>query len=316
LYDQKRSSIKGGKMLRFGLCCIFIDEPVRFRIFTAKSLSTRSRPEQLKRISQICLHNAENLLKAVNTVARLGIGAFRITSPLLPRYTHPEVGYILQDLPDVQHIENRLSSAGDFAADRNIRLSFHPDQFVVISSPDPSVVERSRLELEYQAMLAERVGAETINLHGGGAYGDKTTTLRRLRRVFDSFSESVRKRLTLENDDRVYTVRDLTPVCSDLKIPLVYDVHHHRCNPDGLTEEQATELSLRTWEKAGREPYFHISSPKNGWEQGDPKPHADYIDADDFPDCWNNLTATVDVEAKAKELAVLKLMKDLSIRGC
>lgn len=300
-------------MLRFGLCCIFVGEPVRFRTLTAKILSALSRGEQLNRISEVCLHNAENLMKAMRTVARLGIGAFRITSPLLPRYTHPEVGYTLADLPGEQDIKSFLSSAGDFATDRGIRLSFHPDQFVVISSPDPSVVERSSVELAYQAMLAGHVGAEIINLHGGGAYGNKEEALGRLRRNFDKLPDAVRRRLSLENDDRIYTVRDLLPVCTDLQIPLVYDVHHHRCNPDGYTEEEATAVSLSTWEKVGKEPYFHISSPKNGWRHSDPKPHADYIDAEDFPACWRQLTATIDVEAKAKELAVLKLMKDLAI---
>ena len=92
---------------------------------------------------------------------------------------------------------------------------------------------------------------------------------------------------------------------------MVYDVHHHRCNPDELTIEEATKHAVRTWQELGREPYFHLSSPKNGWLEGSPKPHADYIDPADFPLCWKNYNITVDIEAKAKELAVLKLMKEL-----
>lgn len=300
-------------MLRFGLCCLFVEQPVRFRAVTAAGLSRLGRPEQLARISAVCESNAASLRLALETVAQLGIGAFRISSPLLPRYTHPGVGYALAALPGVAAIERNLTAARDFAAARDIRLSFHPDQFVVLSSPDPAVVERSRLELEYQGMLAARVGAETIALHGGGAYGDKKEALARLRRAFDTLSEAVRVRLALENDDRTYTVRDLLPVCADLEIPLIYDVHHHRCNPDGLSEEEATALAVRTWESCGREPYFHLSSPRNGWEGRPPRPHADYVDPGDFPPCWLPLRATVDVEAKAKELAVLKLMRDLGV---
>mgnify|MGYP001136138329 CR=1 FL=1 len=88
----------------------------------------------------------------------------------------------------------------------------------------------------------------------------------------------------------------------------MYDVHHHRCLPDGSSVEATTELALGTW---NREPLFHLSSPKNGWESGNPAHHHDYINADDFPVCWKNLDITVEVEAKAKELAVLKLMQDL-----
>ena len=124
--------------------------------------------------------------------------------------------------------------------------------------------------------------------------------------------EATRCRLTLENDDHSYTVKDLLPVCETLSIPLVYDVHHHRCNPDGLTVTEATEACLLGWRQLEREPHLHISSPKHGW-LGKPKPHADFIDSGDFPGEWRALDATIDVEAKAKELAVLQLQADLGL---
>ncbi len=262
-------------------------------------------------LSEICTHNAANLLLAVETVQRLGIGSFRIMSPLFPRMTHPVVGYQLDDLPDGLQITALLDQVRGFAWTHDIRLSFHPDQFVVLSSPHPTVVANSIRELEYQAMLAEAVGAEVINIHAGGAYGDKTAALERLCAIFTNLPEAVRKRLTLENDDVSYTVRDLLPVCEKLTIPLVYDVHHHRCNPDGLTVEEATQMAGDIWRYVGREQYCHISSPKNGWVSGNPKPHADFIDLADLPDCWMGREMTLDVEAKAKELAVLRLMNDL-----
>ncbi|MDH3394074.1 MAG: UV DNA damage repair endonuclease UvsE, partial [Desulfobulbaceae bacterium] len=91
-----------------------------------------------------------------------------------------------------------------------------------------------------------------------------------------------------------------------------YDIHHHRCLPDGHSEEEMTERVVKLWQKLGREPYFHLSSPKHGWKNGSPKPHADYIDPADFPSCWQGLSATIDIEAKAKELAVLRLQKELA----
>ena len=96
----------------------------------------------------------------------------------------------------------------------------------------------------------------------------------------------------------------------------MYDVHHHRCNPDGLSIEEATQLTAETWQMAGREHYCHLSSPRAGWAAGDPKPHADYIDLADVPACWLGRTMTVDIEAKAKELAVVKLMTELKSGGC
>jgi len=301
--------------MRLGLCCLFKNEPVTFRTTTAKALSTVHRSEQLARLSEICSHNAANLLLAVETVQRLGIGSFRIMSPLFPRMTHPGVGYQLADLPDGQLISGTLEKVRSFSRTHDIRLSFHPDQFVVLSSPHRAVVANSVSELAYQAMIAAAVGADVINIHGGGVYGDKQSALKRLSETVTELPDDVRTRLTLENDDVSYTVRDLLPVCEKLAIPLVYDVHHHRCNPDGLTAEEATALAGETWRAVGREQYCHISSPKSGWGNGNPKPHADYIDPADLPECWLGREMTVDVEAKAKELAVVKLFEYLQANG-
>ena len=298
-------------MLRFGLCCLFKDEAVTFRTTTAKTLSSLPRNLQLSKLSEICLHNARNLQLALETVRRLGIGAFRIMSPLFPRMTHPEAGYTLEHLPDVETIHTTLESCRVFALQQQIRLSFHPDQFVVLSSPHPKVVANSIIELQYQAFLAEMVGADVINIHAGGVYGNKQAALQRFGEVYEYLPEPVRSRLTLENDDVSYTPEDLMPLCQRHRIPLVYDVHHHRCNRDRLTVEEATEHAGATWRAVGREQYCHISSPKAGWASNAPRPHADYIDRTDVPECWPGREMTVDVEAKAKELAVLRLMKEM-----
>ncbi len=301
--------------MRFGLCCLFKQEKIAFRTTTAKALRAMPRSEQLLKLSAICHDNARNLLQAVQACHDLGIGAFRIMSPLFPRMTHPEVGYELDELPEGDAVRHLLDATRILARRHDLRLSFHPDQFVVLSSPHPTVVASSIRELEYQAYLAEAVGADVINLHAGGVYGDKQLALERFYQVFDDLPEAVRTRLTLENDDQSYTVRDLLPTCERLSIPLVYDVHHHRCHPDGLSIEEATQLAAETWRISHREPYCHLSSPRAGWTAGDPKPHADYIDPADFPPCWRGRTMTVDIEAKAKELAVVKLMTDLKPGG-
>jgi UV DNA damage endonuclease len=296
--------------IRFGLCCLFSKEPITFRTTTATALLSLPRERQLLKLSEICVHNIHNLYLALEAVRRLGIGAFRIMSPLFPRMTHPHVGYTPDELPEGESIRQLLEKSRLFAEQHAIRLSFHPDQFVVLSSPHPKVVENSIRELAYQGELAESLGADVINIHAGGVYGNKQAALQRFAAVFPGLPASIRSRLTLENDDVSYTPGDLLPVCEKLSIPLVYDVHHHRCNPDTLSVEAATALAGETWHREGREQYCHLSSPRNGWGSGNPRPHADYIDSADLPDCWLGREMTVDVEAKAKELAVLRLMDE------
>lgn len=133
-----------------------------------------------------------------------------------------------------------------------------------------------------------------------------TAALARLRKGLARLPRAVRTRLTLENDDISYTPSDLLPVCREMNVPLVYDVHHHRCLPDAVTIEQATAAAVKTW---NREPMFHLSSPIEGWRGRQPRRHHDYINPRDFPACWEDLEITIEVEAKAKELAVLRLRK-------
>lgn len=240
------------------------------------------------------------------------IGSFRINSQILPIKTHPDAGYDMGELPEGPAIIERFRECGMFARQESLRLSFHPDQFVVLNSPNPKTLANSLAELDYQAEVAEWVGADTINLHGGGAYGDKTTALQVLRANIKQLPMPVSSRLTLENDDKIYTPSDLLQTCEETGVPLVYDVHHHRCLPDGLTVAEATQRARATW---NREPLFHVSSPKEGWDGPKPERHHDYIDAVDFPKEWMDWPLTVEVEAKAKELAVCKLMAELKCTG-
>ncbi len=293
--------------MRFGLCCIFVEQPIRFRRATARHLGRMPRVRQLEHLGALCLHNARSLRQALEYCSRVGIGAFRVNSQILPLKTHPQVGYRMEDLPDHGEIVATFRGCGRFARTHRLRTSFHPDQFILLSSPDAGVVERSFADLDYQAEVAEWIGADVINIHGGGAYGDKPTALNRLKANVQLLPARVRRRLCLENDDRVYTPADLLPVCRDLRIPLVYDVHHHRCLPDGIGVDETTAAATATWD---REPLFHVSSPRDGGRTL--REHADYIRPTDIPTAWLELDITVDIEAKAKEKAVIRLMRDLS----
>ena len=295
-------------MLRLGLCCIFRNEPIKFRRTTARYVLKHPLEQQRLHLADICRHNAESLMQALVFCSGHGIGAFRINSQILPVITHPQAGYTMADLPGGPTIIDMFKTCGRYARAHDIRLSFHPDQFILLSSPKKEVVCRALADLQYHARVADWVGADVINIHGGGAYGDKTGTLKHLAREIRNLPEVIRHRLTLENDDRVYTPRDLLPLCRDTGIPLVYDVHHHRCRPDGRSVEETTRLAIETW---NREPLFHLSSPLEPGDTVMDRRHHDFIDIKDFPEAWLGIDITVDVEAKAKELAVLKLKQDL-----
>jgi len=300
-------------MIRFGLCCVFHEAPIRFRTATAKYvLKLRSlNQDPLHYLSQIILDNLQALEQAISYCGEHHIGAFRINSQFMPLYTHPEVKYQLKDFGEAEIIYQKFERCRELAKMLGIRLTLHPDQFVILNSPNERVVKASMEELEYHGLLAELIGADVINIHAGGVYGDKSAALDRLMQQIPKLSKRVRQRLTLENDDKSFTPEDLLPVCRAVGIPLVYDIHHHRCLPDQFTIDEASQLCYQTW---NREPLFHISSPREGWSGKKLTSHHDYIDIHDFPLFWLSLDPlTIEIEAKAKEVAIARLMKELNL---
>ncbi len=249
---------------RWGLCCQFLDAPISFRTATHGYVARLESPVARGYLAEIAAHNADALAAAIERCHQLGIGAFRVNSQVLPLATHPITGYTLERLDPSGAIAGAFQWAGALAEAYDIRLSLHPDQFVVLNSEREAVARSAVQELEHQAMIAELIGADVICLHGGGAAGGLGQAAERLERGLELLSPRVRERLALENDDRCFTPRSLLPLCRRSGVPLVYDVHHHRCLPDQLSVEDATELAAETWQ--GREQYCHLSSPKGGWE--------------------------------------------------
>ena len=298
--------------LRFGLCCQFLDHPIRFRTATHRYVSGLSAAARLAYLGSIARDNADALLRAIRVCHRLGIGAFRVNSQFLPLVTHAESGYVLDDIDPSGEIRTMLGRARETAFELDVRLSLHPDQFVVLNSEHEGVVASSVSELNRQGELAELIGADTIVLHAGSRRGGIADALARLERGIGRLAPQARARLALENDDRLFAPADLLPLCRRLGVPFVYDVHHHRCHPDGLAIDRATDQAAATWDS--REPWVHISSPRDGWRAPNPRPHAAQIDPADFPMAWRGRAMTVDVEAKDKDRAVLALMKALARR--
>ena len=296
---------------RWGLCCQFLDSPIKFRQATHRYVATLDESARMQYLSGIVRDNAQALIQAIGRCAELEIGAFRINSQIMPLATHPASGYELSQLNDSNIIVESFQAAGKLARENQIRLSFHPDQFVVLNSVSDKVRASSIEEMNHQAMVAELIDAEALTLHVGGKVGGTQQALDRLEKGIHLLGEPARSRLALENDDRLFSPADLLPFCERTGIPFIYDVHHHRCNPDAMLVADATRRATATW--GGREPWMHISSPRGKPDTKDFRPHADYIDPADFPSEWLSMRMTIDVEAKEKERAVLAIQK--AIRG-
>lgn len=299
---------------RLGLCCAFVDQPdFKFRTTTVAHLSRLAATDDRVAFAfyeKIIVENIEMLARVVAWCADNGIHAFRINSDLWPRATHPLVAPWVEELFTRVDIQTQHTRVRELARLRDIRLSEHPDQFLVGNSLRDDVVASTITELEWRGRLGDALGVDVICLHVGSGAPDRDSALWRWDATITRLSPSVLSKLALENDDRTFAPEHILPACLTWNIPLIYDAHHHRVLRDSLSEAEATEFAIATW--GNREPYFHLSSPRAGWNNGDARPHHDLIEPTDWPDVWTSLWEagvkfTVDIEAKAKERAVFEV---------
>jgi len=266
-------------------------------------------------------------------LGRVGIRMYRLSSELAPYLTHP-------DLPQFHHqldeCAAELALVGQMAREAGLRLSFHPSQYVVLNAADATIAARSAAEITAQAQMLEamNLGPEAVVVvHLGGVYGDKKEAMERFVVRYEELPAVVRQRLVLENDDASYSVVDIHRIHRKTGLRLVFDyLHFLNHNPESLSLTEALALTLDTW-PADVTPKVHFSSPSTAMrtvEHTDsgtggrrlvlrppqPTQHADFIDPFAFIAFLRQAQGLRDfdvmLEAKAKDLALLRLRDDLS----
>src|SRR3954465_14626013 len=262
---------------------------------------------------------------------RHDIRMYRIASAFVPYATHA-------DLPQFHHqlteCADELGELGARGRALGIRLSFHPGQYCVLNSERPEVVDAALCDLELHAQvldLMEQAAAAVVVLHVGARGDNAALAADRFVAGFERLSEHARSRLVLENDDRLFGIGDVLRLSSRTGLRVVWDAHHHAChNPDRIPEREALRLAIGTWQR-GVVPKIHYSSPKTAVEERRSKrgrqvvrvpalpprsAHADLVDPFAFDRFLREVVRGADVdvmlEAKAKDLALLRLRQELA----
>ena len=261
--------------------------------------------------SEITLANAKDLHNIMTWNVLNEHNFYRMTSGLAPWKTE----YEWDDLKDIKEIKQWLHSAGTMANTHGVRVTSHPGPFNVLVSPNENVVENTFKDLimhgdVFDFMGLSRTHYNKINIHCNGVYGDKQSAMDRFCKNFERLPDSVKSRLTVENDDKasMYSVKDLMYIHGRIGIPIVFDYHHHKFCTGDLSEQQALELAMSTWPD-GIVPVVHYSESKAEHQLDEsirPQAHSDLINK--LPDTYGNIVDIM-VEAKHKELAIREFMK-------
>ena len=291
-------------MMNLGYACI--NMTMGKKVTTNRNMVNRTfKTKGLDYVSELALLNAKDIIKILEWNRLNGIKFFRLSSALIPWGDQLD----LTQLKDYKEIKSELKKAGDFAKYWGIRITSHPGPFNVLVSPKESVVEKTIADLELHGKVFDMMGLSKtpynkINIHCNGVYGDKISAMDRFCKNFKRLSNSVRSRLTIENDDKasMYSVCDLMYIHERIGIPIVFDYHHYKFCSGVLTEDEALELAASTWPR-GITPVVHYSESKEGSK---PQAHSDYIKS--LPNTYG-INVDIMVEAKAKELAILPFIK-------
>ncbi len=278
----------------------------------------------------------EGVSRIIEYAAGLGLKMYRLSSNVAPYFTdltRPQFSNQLIEARD------QLAEVGALARRLDVRLSMHPGQYTVLNSPNGATYDAAVRELRYACDLFDLMGQPASNkviVHIGGAYGDKPPALARWIERYPLLPENVRARLVIENDDTIFNVEDALFVSRETGVPVVFDNLHHRVNsselPTGglLDERDALQMCLQTWPE-GQTPKIHYSDQRTGeitvrvkgkgtrQQAASVGAHADYVDPAEFASFLARTAGLPDFdvmfEAKAKELAALRVLEYLRDRG-
>ena len=261
-------------MKRIGFACKWIDSPHQVNgihkdddakqyntgTTTVSWLNRQTKEVAEQKLWDLMVQNIESTRKLVERVGDLddNLRMVRISSDLLPVYTHSDWSYFWQRSDIIGYCERHFGGVGRIAKDRNVRLSFHPGQFTVMASDNQGIVQRSIEEFEYHADMARYMGyGKTfqdfkINVHISGRQGPEG-----IRRAYQRLSPEARNCITIENEENSWGLDDCLTI-SDI-IPIVLDIHHHWIREGEYINSQDNRVKRVVDSWRGLRPTCHYS---------------------------------------------------------
>lgn len=251
--------------------------------------------KNLQALEEILMYNIKN-----------NIHFYRMSSAIFPLATHPKVNY------DVLNIfKEKLQYIGRLINDNNIRVDIHLDQFCVLNSISDEVVTSTINIINfYKNMFFTMNLKGRMIIHVGSSVGGKEQGINRFISNFKLLDSDAQKMIVIENDDKVYNIKDVLYISNKIHVPVVLDYHHYMCNNEGENIVEYTKKIFETWSDI---PKIHFSSPKN---KKDFRAHHDYINVQDFIFFIEKIKVInkdfdVMIEAKCKDIALFKLVREL-----
>lgn len=262
------------------------------------------------KLLEITKNNLDSLYEIIKYNVKNNFHFYRLTSKLVPLATHDKV-----DFDYITPLLDEYKKIGKLINDNNIRVDTHPDQYAVLNSMDSKIVKNTVEILEYHYKIMDAIGIKDkiIILHVGSSACGKKASITRFINNFNKLPDHIKKCIAVENDDKVYNIKDVLELCHKINVPMVLDYHHFICNNEKEHINDYLKEIIDTWD--GKLPKMHFSSPKSKLKK-EFRSHSDYINKECFIKFINILKKQdkdIDImlEAKAKDDAVSRLVRCL-----
>lgn len=298
--------------IRLGYACI---SKTLSNVTTSSTVTytTFQKDKDYKKIDTAIKSNLNALKEILTYNIKNNIHFFRLSSKLIPLATKSDVIFdYIDPYKDYYH------SIAKIIKDNKLRIDFHPDEFCVLNSTKSEVVKNSIaiLEYHYNLLKALEIKNKILVLHIGGNTFGKKNSISRFINNFNTLSKDIQESIAIENDDKIFNIRDCVYISKNINLPVILDYHHHICNHDELDINDYLKDILSSWHNTT--PKMHFSSPKNKTKK-DFRSHNDYINVDDFINFIDllkpfNHDVDIMIEAKAKDEALFRLVRELKYK--
>ena len=262
------------------------------------------------KLLEITKNNLDSLYEIIKYNVKNNFHFYRLTSKLVPLATHDKV-----DFDYITPLLDEYKKIGKLINDNNIRIDTHPDQYAVLNSMYSKIVKNTVEILEYHYKIMDALGIKDkiIILHVGSSACGKKASITRFINNFNKLPDHIKKCIAVENDDKVYNIKDVLELCHKINVPMVLDYHHFICNNEKEDINDYLKEIIDTWN--GKLPKMHFSSPKSKLKK-EFRSHSNYINKECFIKFINILKKQdkdIDImlEAKAKDDAVSRLARCL-----
>jgi UV DNA damage endonuclease len=299
---------RGSVLARLGFVTSVLSEDL------TTSRTCRLRNATDARLRELIAENLSALDRVVSFLEQHRIRLYRISSNLIPFASHH-----VNTIPWWREYADVLSGIGRRLRRLGIRVSTHPGQYTVLNSPHPAIVSGAVSEIVYHARLLDALDVHTdgkIVVHVGGLYkASEREAMDRFIATARALPRAVRRRIVVENDDRLFDADEVLEVGRAVGIPVVFDWLHHQANPCRRSISKVLSEIFATWRRNDGRPKIHMSSQAPRAPSG---AHADFVEPQDFIDFLHvapPVAFDCMLEAKQKDRALLTLRDELSARG-